>query len=189
MKKRVVLLLMLVFSIQTVGLAKGRFGVGVPSQYQFNGMENSIYSPDAPVSGISSGYLAHLDLEGIPIMGVETYTVKLYESNTNEEISEIKFNFFDIVFDFEQKRINLLGGIGMGNVEFVCNVSACASIDFEKGDARHIFIQAGVPIMTKGDIHISIHRVYADVELSNSTTKSEMDLGGMMIAAGFFIGW
>ncbi len=178
------LITVILLSSPFIAYSKTRISAGLPTVYRFRGMDNSIYSPDTPSGSISSGYMFHLDMSGVPTFGIESYSVKVVEANADDEYSEVAASFIDLLYQFDTKSAVVLAGVGYGKIKFKCNVTACSTYDFEEGYANQVFLLVGVPIGMNFDFHLSAHRVSGSNIVRSGSRKTSMDLGGMMMALG-----
>lgn len=173
--------------------AKSWISVGSPVAYNFinKSLDNAVYQMDDPVGTTPTGYILHLDLPlpALPIIGIEKYKLTLHEASATDEDSELELNFYDILYSIREKKFTALLGAGVGNVEFTCKSTDCSSLNFSQGTARQFFLKIGIPFAGFADFHISIHRVYALVNINDGSNSAEMNFGGFMFGAGVKVGW
>ncbi len=186
--RSLILLLFFVTMVQA-GQAKTAINYSRPTIYNFSGMGNHIYTPDEPFSTTPSGHILHLDLDNFPMFGFESYTVTIKEVNSDETSSFVEFRFIDLMYQADIKSLNLFGGIGAGEVQYNCKVSACENYTFKADTATQVFVQLGFKIATSIDIHLSAHRVMGSNEVKSGKDRARIELGGYLATWGILISW
>ena len=160
-----------------------------PSYYAFSGFDNKLYKHAEPYSAIPEGHILHFEYKSFFPIGLESYKVYIAEANTEEEKSYIDISFIDILYRFKYQNLNLFGGIGYGNIEYNCKISACKPYSFKKGTATQLFFQVGIPFTENIDFHLSGHHISGSNEISIGSKKENINLGGTMAAFGILIRW
>ncbi|MBT4528015.1 MAG: hypothetical protein HOC24_15830 [Deltaproteobacteria bacterium] len=160
-----------------------------PSYYSFSGFDNKLYAHTEPYSAIPEGHILHFEYKSFLPIGIESYKVYISEANTEEEKSYIEINFIDVLYRFKYQNLNLFGGIGYGNIEYKCKISACKPYSFKKGTATQLFFQVGIPFTENFDFHLSAHRISGSNEVSIGEKDENINLGGSMAAFGILIKW
>jgi hypothetical protein len=126
-----------------------------------------------------SGYFFHVKFPILVGVGLESYETKIKDSTR-----KIGTTMYDIFYLLPIPIINLIVGLGAGEVELLC--TTCSS-NYDKGTATQFYTSLGIPFLGIMDAHLSYRSVNSTIKAK--TGSDEYKTGGNVIGAGISIGF
>lgn len=150
----------------------------LPLQYIFTGDISGASTP--------SGFKAMLHLPLHFSVGLEQYSVEVNDISANIN-TELEFELLDLMISFELGPILVGLGYGMGTIATQSFQVAGSTFGMEDADASQIFITLGWMTGQNWEFHVGYHRLEAEgaLAVNGSATSTTLDLGGVMLSAGF----
>ena len=164
----------------------------LPTSFAFSSDGNDLYDFDQISSTGVSGYsvLASIPFPLLPVVGMSEFTIDLVPNDVDiEGTNSVKFNTYDVAFDFSGGLADVLVGYGVGLATFECGQSDCESFTFEQREVFQYFGQIGVPFGVGSNFHIDMRRIIGRVQVDSGADALDLNLQGVLFAFGFRFGF